>query len=95
MDDVRYLLEVTNELKLRERRVLLAERSLDDLEKRLQTLNGKNSERISDVAMLMMQERSRKTLQRQRNLASAQLHDALAELARAQKRLNDLQNEAI
>ena len=94
MDDVRYLLEVTNELKLREQRVLLAERTLEGLEQRLRNLWSKSSGRISDVAMLMMQEQSRKALDRSRQRASEQLAEAQNELKRARQRLVEIQGEA-
>lgn len=94
MDDVRYLLEVTNELKLRERRVLLAERTVEELDHRLRILWGKSTARISDVAMLMMQERSRKILEQQRVRANTQLREAMAELERARERLAEIQGEA-
>ena len=94
VDDVRYLLEVTNELKLRERRVLLAERTLEELKQRLRVLWESSSERISDVAMLMMQERARKKLEQQRHRASEQLAEASVELQRARQRLVEIQGEA-
>ena len=95
MDDVRYLLDVTNELKLRERRVLLVEKTLEALEQRLRNLGSNGYSRTSDVALLMMQERARKNLEQQRQRAVVQLSEATAELKRARQRLIDIQGEAI